>query len=74
MANRPKNTPELPSIEDPLKTLDPETRERVLLEVPVQILTEEAVASPAIEGITIDSKEARRAVLRHMGRQAGLLE
>lgn len=72
MANRPKNTPEPPSIEDLLKTLDTETREPVLVEARIQILTEEAVATSAVEGITIDPKEPRGAVLRHMGRQAGL--
>jgi hypothetical protein len=36
-------------------------------------MTQEVVATSAIEGITIDPKEARRAILRRMGRQAGLL-
>ena len=72
MANRPKNTPELPSIEDLLKSLDPEARERALREARIQILTHVVVATSAIEGITIDPKEPRGAVFRQMGRQAGL--
>lgn len=74
MTTPPKKTPELPSIEDLLKFLDPETCERALLEAKIQILTQEVVAPSAIEGITIDPKDARRAVLRQMGRQAGLLK
>ncbi len=53
--------------------LDPEVKARALLEAKIEILTEEAVATSAIEGITIDPKVARRAVLRQMARRAGLL-
>jgi hypothetical protein len=63
----------LPSIEDLLKNLDPKERERALLDARIQILAEEIVATSAIEGITIDLKEARKAVLRQMARQAGLI-
>ncbi len=63
----------IPSIVDLLKSLEPEARERALLEARIQILAQEAVASSALEGITIDPKEARKAVLRQMGRQPRLL-
>lgn len=52
--------------------LPPEVRARALLEAKIQVLTDEVVATSAIEGITIDPKEARKAVLRQLARQAGL--
>lgn len=52
--------------------LAPEVRTRALLEAKIQILTDEVVATSAIEGITIGPKEARKAVLRQLARQAGL--
>ncbi len=73
MTKPPRKTPELPSIEEMAKSLGPEARAKALLEAKIEIMTQEVVATSAIEGITIDPKEARRAVLRQMGRQAGLL-
>lgn len=73
MTKPPRKTPELPSIEEMAKFLSPEARAKALLEAKIEIRTQEVVATSAIEGITIDPKEARRAVLRQMGRQAGLL-
>lgn len=52
--------------------LAPEVRAVALLEAKIQILTDEAVATSAIEGITIDPKEARKAVLRQLAHQVGL--
>lgn len=38
----------------------------------IQTLTDEVVATSAIEVVTINLKEARKAVLRPLARQAGL--
>lgn len=73
MSKPTRKPPEHQSIEDFAKSLSPEERARISLEVWVETLTQEAVATSAIEGIIIDPKEARKAVLRYLGRKAGLL-
>ena len=52
--------------------LAPEVRALALPEARIQILTDEVVATSAIEGITINPKEARKSVLRQLAREAGL--
>lgn len=46
---------------------------QALLEARIQILIDEAVATSAIEGITLDRCEVRKAVLRRLAQQEGLL-
>jgi hypothetical protein len=65
--------PQLQAIANMAKSLGPEDRARAFAEYQIEMLTQEAVATSAIEGITIDPKAARRAVLLRMGREAGLL-
>jgi hypothetical protein len=47
--------------------------QRALLEAQIRILTEEAVATSAIEGIPIDAKMARRSIIKALAVEAGLL-
>lgn len=68
-----KKDPRLQAIENMAKSLSPEDRARAYIEYQIEMLTQEAVATSAIEGITIDPKAARKAILLRMGRQAGLL-
>ena len=52
--------------------MDPKDRARALLEARIQIMTNEIVATSAIEGITIDPRAARKAVLRQLAQEYGL--
>ena len=54
--------------------LTPKEYARAIMEARIRILVDEAVATSAIEGITIDPKEARKAVLRHLAKQEGLIK
>jgi len=54
--------------------LTPKEYARAIIEARIQVLVDEAVATSAIEGITIDPKEARMAVLRHLAKQEGLFK
>lgn len=65
--------PQLQVIERMAKSLSPEDRARAFLEFRIETLVEEAIATSAIEGITIDPKAARKAVLSRLAREAGLL-
>lgn len=65
--------PQLQAIENMAESLSPEDRARALLEFRIEPLVEEAVATSAIEGIVMDPKAVRLAVLRQMAKQAGLL-
>ncbi len=56
-----------------IANLSPRERARAILEARIQILVDEALATSAIEGITIDPKEARKAVLRRLAIQEGLI-
>ena len=53
--------------------LTPQQQARAILEARIQILVNETIATSAIEGITLDPKEVRMAVLRRMAEQEGLL-
>ena len=53
--------------------LTPQQYARAILEARIQLLVDEAIATSAIEGITLDPKEVRKAVLVRMGKDAGLL-
>lgn len=53
--------------------LTPQQQARAILEARIQILVNEAIATSAIEGITLDPKEVRRAAIRRMAEQEGLL-
>ena len=53
--------------------LPPEERGRLAWEVRIQLLVDEAIATSAIEGIKLDPKEVRRAVLTVLAKQEGLL-
>ena len=53
--------------------LTPKQQARAILEARVQILVDEAIATSAIEGITLDPKEVRRVVIRRLAEQEGLL-
>ena len=44
-----------------------------MMEAYIEILVNEAVATSAIEGITLDPKEVRRVVIRRLAKQEGLL-
>jgi hypothetical protein len=46
--------------------LTPEEYARAMMEAQIQILVNEAIATSAIEGIKLDPKEVRKAVLRHL--------
>lgn len=48
-------------------------RARALLEARIQILVDEALATSAIEGVALDPREVRRAVIRRMAIQEGLM-
>lgn len=61
-----------PTIEQQLAALSPRDRARVMIEARIQILVDEAMATSAIEGIAVDPKEVRRAVLRRLAAEAGL--
>ena len=56
-----------------IANLSPRERARAILEARIQILVNEAIATSAIEGITLDRMEARKAVLRHLAIQEGLI-
>lgn len=73
MAEPSKKSDGLPTLEALLNGLDPVARQRVLLEAKIQILVEEAVATSAIEGVHIDPRAARRAVIRRLGIEAGMI-
>jgi hypothetical protein len=53
--------------------LPPRDRARALLEARIQILMNEAVATSAIAGVTLDPKEVRKAVLQRLAAEEGLL-
>lgn len=53
--------------------LTPQQYARAILEARIQILVDEAIATSAIEGITLDPKEVRRAVIVALAKQEGLL-
>jgi len=53
--------------------LTPKQQARAILEARVQILVDEAIATSAIEGITLDPKEVRRVVIQRLAEQEGLL-
>lgn len=74
MTKPTENDPQLQAIERMAKSLSPEDRARAFVEYQIEMLTQEAVATSAIEGIAIDPRAARKAVLLRMGRQAGLLK
>jgi hypothetical protein len=74
MTKKPK--PELPSAEElvgALGRLSPEDLARAAWEVRVDLLAREAIATSAIEGISLDPKEVRRAILLRLAKQEGLL-
>ena len=73
MTEPPKSSDGLPSLEALLNDLEPAVRQRVLMEAKIQILAEEVVATSAIEGVHIDPRAARRAVIRRLGIEAGLI-
>lgn len=72
MTNPTDKDPQLQAIENMAKSLSPEDRARAFVEYQIEMLTQEAVATSAIEGIILDPKAVRRAILRQMGRRAGL--
>jgi len=53
--------------------LTPKEHARAILEARIQIMVDEAVATSAIEGIKLDPKEVRRAVIIQLAKQEGLL-
>jgi len=53
--------------------LTPQQQARAILEARIQILVNEAIATSAIEGIRLDPKEVRLAVIRRLAQQEGLL-
>ena len=53
--------------------LTPQQQARAILEARIQILVDEAIATSAIEGIRLDPKEVRLAVIRRLAQQEGLL-
>ena len=62
-----------PDLVSALERLSAEDIARVGWEVRIQILVDEAVATSAIEGITLDPKAVRRAVIVALAKQEGLL-
>lgn len=74
MTTPDEKDPQLQAIENMAKSLSPRDRARAYVEYQIEMLTQEAVATSAIEGITIDPKAARKAVLLRMGREAGLIK
>jgi hypothetical protein len=61
-----------PTIEEQLAALSPRDHARVMLEARIQILVDEAMATSALESVTLDPKEVRRAVLRRLTAEEGL--
>ncbi len=53
--------------------LTPQQQARAILEARIQILVNEAIATSAIEGISLDPKEVRKAILLRLAKQEGLL-
>lgn len=53
--------------------LTPQQQARAILEARIQILVNEAIATSAIEGIRLDPREVRLAVIRRLAQQEGLL-
>ncbi len=73
MTESSKKSDGLPTLEALLNSLDPAARQRALMEAKIQVLAEEVVATSAIEGVHIDPRAARRAVIRRLGIEAGLI-
>lgn len=74
MIKKPK--PGLPSMEElvgALNRLSPEDQARAAWEIKIDILVREAIATSAIEGIFLNPKEVRKAVLLRLAKQKGLL-
>ena len=61
-----------PPLEQQLAALSPRDRARVMIEARIQILVDEAMATSAIEGVALDPKEVRVAVLRRLAAEEGL--
>jgi hypothetical protein len=55
-----------------LTELTPQQYARAILEARIQILVDEAIARSAIEGIKLDPKDVRRAVIVALAKQEGL--
>ena len=53
--------------------LTPQQQARALLEARIEILVREAIATSALEGLVLDPKDVRRAVLLRMAKDHGLL-
>ncbi len=62
-----------PELVEALERFSPDARARVAWEVRIQILVDEAIATSAIEGVKLDPKEVRRAVIVALAKQEGLL-
>lgn len=56
-----------------MNDLTSQQQARALLEARIQVLVNEAIATSAIEGISLDPKEVRLAVIRRLAQKEGLL-
>jgi hypothetical protein len=61
------------TLESLVAALPPKEAARALVEAQIQILVNEVLATSAIEGVHLDPKEVRRAILIRLGREQGLL-
>ena len=62
-----------PDLAVALEGMSAADRASVAWEVRIQILVDEAISTSAIEGIKLDPKEVRRAVIVALAKQEGLL-
>lgn len=62
-----------PTLESLIAALPPKEAAKALMEAQIQILVGEVLATSVIEGVHLDPKEVRRAVLIRLGREWGLL-